>query len=263
MDSAEDRDSAERDGTAPGPAEGAPADPVPLPAGLARALEAPAAEPRFVTWRPGSDAREVPVSPSAPAEDAGEAARAEPDDPLAGFFYRPDEQVPTLLALGPAPARSERPGGAAGGARQEFLAFRLGAETYAVEMARVREVLRAPPVTEVPRAPEGVLGVITVRGDVVAVFDPRHALGLAGAVRPGGRIVIVDGGEGACGLLVDAVESVVRLPAGSLEAPPRGGGLPPDCLVGVGRDRERLFTVLDVAALLRRGGAEGSARDGR
>jgi purine-binding chemotaxis protein CheW len=100
-----------------------------------------------------------------------------------------------------------------------------------------------------------VLGVITVRGEVVAVFDPRGRLGLPRAApSEGGRVIIVDDGGGPCGLLVDAVASVVRLPRGAIEARPQGiGGASADCLEGIGRDRDRLFTVLSVAALLKPG----------
>jgi chemotaxis signal transduction protein len=62
----------------------------------------------------------------------------------------------------------------------------------------------------------------------------------------------VDDGAGPCGLLVDGVASVVRLPRGAIEARPQGiGGASADCLEGIGRDHDRLFTVLSVPALLK------------
>jgi purine-binding chemotaxis protein CheW len=58
---------------------------------------------------------------------------------------------------------------------------------------------------------------------------------------------------------VDAVASVVRLARSAVEPCPQGiGGASADCLAGIGRERGRLFTVLDLAALLRR--APGMAR---
>jgi purine-binding chemotaxis protein CheW len=126
-------------------------------------------------------------------------------------------------------------------------------------------VLKAPPITEVPRAPAHVLGVVTVRGEVVAVLDPRRRLGLRGALpAPGaGRVVIVDAGEGPCGLLVDAVASVVRLRPGAVEPCPQGlGGASAECLAGIGREGERLFTVLDLGALFRRAPAPAARRAG-
>jgi len=253
-------------------------------------IPAPAAEPlprqdaRFTTWRPGVGAppplpsnldAEVGI-PGAPARDLdftviGPAARAAvppppdlplpprahhtelPVDPLDEFFYRPDEAAPALPQLAPAPEVPEvEPEQMA---REEYLTFLLGAEEYAIAIERVRQVIKAPPVTEVPRAPAHILGVVTVRGEVVAVLDPRRRLGLPplAPAEPHGKVVIVDAGEGPCGLLVDRVASVVRLRPGSIEPCPQGiAGSRSEFLAGIGRVGERLFTVLDLGALLRR-----------
>src|SRR6266540_2527304 len=112
-----------------------------------------------------------------------------------------------------------------------------------------------PPVPPAPPAPGHVLGVVTVRGEVVAVVDPRRRLGLpcASLGEGEGKVVIVDAGEGSCGLLVDRVASVVRLRPGSIEPCPQGiAGQRSEFLAGIGRDGDRLFTLVDLAALLRR-----------
>ncbi len=243
-------------------------------------------EARFTTWRPGTDEppvfgkEELQPRPDPRGDDfafaAGVAAAAhaasapriplpprEPVDPLDGFFYRPDEEAPDVPQLGAAvePTADERGEGVA---REEYLTFLLGNEEYAVAIERVREVMRSPPITEVPRAPAPVLGVVTVRGEVVPVFDPRRRLGLAGV--PAGersRIVIVDAGEGPCGLLVDRVASVVRLRPGSIEQPPQGlSAVSAESLAGIGREGDRMFMVLDLGVLLRRGSEPRRGRDG-
>ena len=63
---------------------------------------------------------------------------------------------------------------------REYLAFEVGAEHYALPLPCVREIVRVPAVTEVPRAPSHVLGVISVRGAVTTVFDLRIKLRLRG-----------------------------------------------------------------------------------
>lgn len=191
----------------------------------------------------------------APAQPRGLEPPSTPadGDPLDEFFYRPDEPGPDLGSMAaPAQAAAAAPEPER---RVEYLTFLLGAEVYGVEIGRVREVMRSPPITEVPRAPADVLGVITVRGEVVAVFDPRARLGLPpSGPSEGGRVVIVDDGAGPCGLQVDAVASVVRLLPGAIESCPQGiGGAAADCLEGIGRDRDRIFTILSVAGLLRAG----------
>ncbi|WP_242394893.1 chemotaxis protein CheW, partial [Anaeromyxobacter oryzisoli] len=188
------------------------------------------------------------------ADGAAAAAPARSGSPLDAFFYRPDEEAPALPELGEVAAAVVGEAEPGAGALEEYLTFVLGAEEYGIAIARVREVLRAPPITEVPRAPADVLGVVTVRGEVVAVVDPRRRLGLppSPAAEGAGRVVLVEGEEGTFGLLVDRVASVVRLRPGSIEPCPQGiGGACADCLAGVGRDRDRLFTVLRAGALLR------------
>ncbi|HSN14894.1 MAG TPA: chemotaxis protein CheW, partial [Anaeromyxobacteraceae bacterium] len=213
---------------------------------------APSADGRFATWRPGSGPPPVEpdpdtyadratlapppdeTSPDVPARAVEPRTAAEPGpsgltpapipalptDPLDLFFYRPDEEAALLPTLGavaaeePVLQRPER--------LDEFLTFRLGKEEFAVAIDRVREVLRAPSITEVPRAPADVLGVVTVRGEVVPVIDARARLGVAADRGTGGRIVIVDAGEGPLGVLVDEVASVVRLPRGAIEPCPQG-----------------------------------------
>jgi purine-binding chemotaxis protein CheW len=243
------------------------------------------ADPRFTTWRPGAGppprlpgAAAPTCAPRAGGEEPAAAAPAAardprplatavreppaPADPLDDFFYHPGEAAPALPLLAPAAPVPDEPSPPL--AREEYLTFLLGEEEYAVAIGRVREVIKAPPVTEVPRAPAHVLGVVTVRGQVVAVLDPRRRLGLPPAA-PGerqGNVVIVDAGEGPCGLLVDRVASVARLPPGSIEPCPQGiAGPRSELLAGIGRAGDRLFTVLELGALLRRGARpEGPVR---
>jgi purine-binding chemotaxis protein CheW len=94
-----------------------------------------------------------------------------------------------------------------------------------------------------------------VRGEVIAVFDPRRRLGLPAAA-PGrtARVLVCDAGEGARALLVDAVTGVVRLPASAVEARPTGvGAASAEYIAGIGRERGRFFILLDLAAVLRDG----------
>jgi purine-binding chemotaxis protein CheW len=236
---------------------------------LAASLEGAQPGP-FRAWRPGSDPAPFPVAPGAPrprppsagprGPGVAPAPRRSAPDPLEEFFYRPDEDGSDVPDLGAAPA--EPAPAAAAPALLEYLTFLLGGEEYAVAIDGVREVIKAPPITEVPRAPAGILGVITVRGEVVVVFDPRRRLGLGASALPeGGRVIVVHGSDGACGLVVDAVEGVVRLPPGALEPCPQGlAAASAEAMVAIGHHRDRIFTVLDLGALVRRPGAAAEGR---
>jgi purine-binding chemotaxis protein CheW len=167
------------------------------------------------------------------------------------FLYRPDEVVGPFLELAPevgasAPAVEELP--------EEFLAFELATEIYAVPIAAVREILKVTHVTEVPRAQKNVIGLINVRGEMLPLFDVKVRLRLADAVpvvRSGAdlprqaRVVLMRDLAGDAGVLVDRVHGVVKLPLARLEAPPSLGA-DRNAIAGLARKDGVLFILLDV-----------------
>jgi purine-binding chemotaxis protein CheW len=124
-----------------------------------------------------------------------------------------------------------------GGRRVEYLAFVLAGETYAVQIAHVAEILRPPPITEVPRAPSTVLGVISVRGKLVTVVDLRRRFRLPESpIDRKTRVLLADAGGGEqIGLLVDEVHQVWRLSAEEIEPSGVLGGEQPAHIAGIGR----------------------------
>jgi len=142
-----------------------------------------------------------------------------------------------------------------GGRRVEYLAFVLAGETYAVQIAHVAEILRPPPVTEVPRAPANVLGVISVRGKLVTVLDLRKQLRLpAGPLDRKTRVLLADVGTGEqIGLLVDEVHQVWRLSAEEIEPSNVLGGEQPAHIAGIGRPegaKESILILLDLRPIV-------------
>ena len=133
-----------------------------------------------------------------------------------------------------------------GGKRVEYLAFVLAGETYAVQIAHVAEILRPPPVTDVPRAPANVLGVISVRGKLVTVLDLRKQLRLpAAAPDRKTRVLLADVGTGEqIGLLVDEVHQVWRLAADEIEPSNVLGGEQPAHIAGIGRPAHAQGSIL-------------------
>jgi purine-binding chemotaxis protein CheW len=198
------------------------------------------------------------MDPRKPASDAPAAAAGPPPDPLQEFFWQEGEVVPDVPDLGASLPVAPRPVPAV---RREFIAFRLGAEAYAFEIDRVREILRAPVLTEVPRSPAEVAGVILVRGEVVTVHDPRRRLGLPGAPGDGARVIVCDADGERVGLLVDGVSQVLRLAPQDIEAPTQGlASIDPEYIAGVGRDQGHIYILLDLEALIASGAAREPAR---
>ena len=106
---------------------------------------------------------------------------------------------------------------------RQLLTFDLDGAAYALPVERLREIGRPRATTPMPRAPQEVLGVISLRGEIVQVIDLRRRLGLpvAEPTRTSRIIVVHAGEDGVAGLLVDAVREVVRLPGDALR--PSGG----------------------------------------
>jgi purine-binding chemotaxis protein CheW len=141
-----------------------------------------------------------------------------------------------LLLKHRAGRRAARRAGEAG-KRTEYLAFGLAGETYAVRIAQLAEILRPPPITEVPRAPATVIGVISVRGKLVTVLDLRRRLRLVEApIDRRSRILLVESGAGEqIGLLVDEVQQVWRLALDEIEPASVLGGDQAVHIAGIGR----------------------------
>ena len=105
--------------------------------------------------------------------------------------------------------------------RRGVLTFAVGGEVYGVEILSIREIIKLREITEVPRAPRFLLGVVTVRGLVLPVLDLRLRLKLdAPELSRSARILVVAHKGERYGLLVDEVRGVVRFADNQIEPPP-------------------------------------------
>jgi purine-binding chemotaxis protein CheW len=136
------------------------------------------------------------------------------------------------------------------------LTFVVGGEHFGVPLGRTREIIKLREITEVPRMPRFLLGVVSVRGVVIPVIDLRLRLRIeATPLTRAARIVIVTVDNEPFGLLCDAVAGVVRLPEAQLEATPASLGSGEGGFIdGIGRfnagRRERLVALFNLATLV-------------
>lgn len=139
-----------------------------------------------------------------------------------------------------------------GDALLEYLCFRVSQELYAVNIMEIKEIIKPREWTEVPRAPHFVSGVISLRGVIIPVFDMRKRLGLPQVQACGKeRIVVVRDGESFCGILVDEVVQVVRIPVTSIESAPAVlEGIDRDFVLGIGRHEEKMLILLSLEHIL-------------
>ncbi len=142
-------------------------------------------------------------------------------------------------------------GGRSGAARNvvQVAAFTLASERYAVEVGFVREVVRLAELTLVPGTPDFVMGLTTLRGEVLAIFDLRRLLGVpVRGVTDLSRVVVLGAERAEFGVLADTIIGLVDLDVGEVLEPAAS-------LVGRGRSLVRGVTrdalvLLDGAALL-------------
>lgn len=134
----------------------------------------------------------------------------------------------------------------------QYLTFVLGGEVFALGILAIKEIIEYSDLTTVPMTPEYVRGVINLRGAVVPVLDllVRFAR-QPSPVTKRTCIVIVEinaGGERHdIGLVVDAVNAVLDIPAGDIEPPPGfGATVRTEYIQGMAKVNNRFVILLDV-----------------
>ena len=144
-------------------------------------------------------------------------------------------------------------------ATRQFATFSLDGLLFGIEVGRIQEVLSYQEMTPVPLAPPDVLGLINLRGQIVAAVDLRRRLGLS-ARAPGQRPVnvVVRDDNDVISLLVDEMGEVVEVGEESFELPPETMDRDSRVLIrGVHKLGRRLMHVLDAEQVIKRPPVEG------
>lgn len=139
--------------------------------------------------------------------------------------------------------------------RREWLTFCLGNEVYALDINGVAEIIKPRDMTEIPRVPEFLLGIISLRGLIIPVFDLKRRLRLGAAVETAtSRIIVCQNKDLTAGLLVDSITQVVRIAERNIEPPPTMmPDLDVDLVEGVGRHQGSFLILLNLDGILRAG----------
>jgi len=134
----------------------------------------------------------------------------------------------------------------------QWVTFHLEEEKYGVPVQQVKEVLRYSEITPVPGAPDYVLGIINLRGNVVTILDTRKRFALAPReVDDDTRILILEVAEQTVGILVDSVSEVMRLRASEIETAPNvGNDESSKYIQGVASRDSHLLILVDLDKLL-------------
>jgi purine-binding chemotaxis protein CheW len=134
---------------------------------------------------------------------------------------------------------------------RQYLTFRLGDETFGVNVAKVREILDFTSITKVPKTPDFMRGVINLRGSVVPVVDMKLKFGMEETRKTVDTCIIVlevtiEGETTIVGALADSVEEVLEMEPEQIEPPPRiGMKLNIEFINGMGKIGEEFVIILD------------------
>ncbi|NBN93898.1 MAG: chemotaxis signal transduction protein CheV [Betaproteobacteria bacterium] len=149
----------------------------------------------------------------------------------------------------------------AGSNRMELLLFGIGTpEIFAINVFKVREVTKTPPITLTPNMPEGVEGVISLRGNIIPVLKLAHFLDRDGiADCSGSTMMVTEYSRRTQGFLVDSVDRIVRVDWESVRAP-EGLMARSDGLVTAMTElpEGHLVSILDVEQILATAFGEGT-----
>lgn len=118
----------------------------------------------------------------------------------------------------------------------DVLSFLLDNRRFAVELLRVREVVRQPVLAVIPGVPDMFVGLLVLRGQPVVVADLRPLLGLAGRpMTPPAAVVVIDGPPAPLGLAVDDMPRVEAIRARDMLPPPPDLAAPGSIVVALAR----------------------------
>ena len=138
----------------------------------------------------------------------------------------------------------------------KHLTFTLAEEEYGIGILKIKEIIGMMPVTQIPRTPEFVKGVINLRGKVIPVMDLRRRFGMENMDYTDRTCIIVvemAGGSGTVltGIVVDSVSEVLTIKTEEIEeAPSFGGSLDTEFILGMAKTKDSVKILLDIDRVL-------------
>jgi purine-binding chemotaxis protein CheW len=134
----------------------------------------------------------------------------------------------------------------------ELASFFVGDALCGMDILKVQEINKLIEMTRVPQAPEYVLGILNLRGEIVTIVDLGKKLGLKSTeMSDKTRNIIVSSNGEHIGLMVEQISDVVQAEWEKVEPPPANiGGVQGKYFTGVFKTEDRLIGILDVEKVL-------------
>jgi purine-binding chemotaxis protein CheW len=139
----------------------------------------------------------------------------------------------------------------------KYLTFNLQAESYGIDVLKVREIIRLTTITAVPQMPAHIRGVINLRGKIIPVMDLRVRFEFSSAANTDQTCIVVvqvklpEGKSTQMGLVVDGVEEVINISENDIEETPSfGGQICTDYIIGIAKVKSFVKTLLDIDGIV-------------
>jgi len=135
----------------------------------------------------------------------------------------------------------------------QLVGFVIGDEEYAVPILSIQEIIKPISWTRVPQVPKYVLGVFNLRGSVIPLIDLRTKFGLSPKKQSEDtRFIVMRNGDDVAGFVIDRLTMAIRIKKENVGPPPDTVSGDDTIIEGVGKQADRIITILKVDKLLKR-----------
>jgi len=136
-----------------------------------------------------------------------------------------------------------------------LITFRVGPETFVLDIMAVRQIITYAGSTSVPTAPDFVEGIIVLRNEVIPIIDLRDRLYPQLKERVEQPLVLIThSSAGMIGLKVDEVRRIVNVSSDELlPPPPLVRGIRGELLIAVIKQEAEIYLLIDLENLLTAG----------
>ena len=135
----------------------------------------------------------------------------------------------------------------------QLVGFIVGEEEFAIPILSIQEIIKPISCTRVPQTPTYILGVFNLRGSVIPLIDLRARFGLTPQKHSEEtRFVVMKSGDDVAGFVIDRLTEAIRMPKRDIGPAPETVSDADTMIDGVGKQSDRIVTILKVRKLLDR-----------
>jgi len=136
---------------------------------------------------------------------------------------------------------------------EQLVLFLLDKEEYAIEIMKVKEIIRVSQIVTVPNCEAYIEGVVSIRNNLLPIINLRTYFGMEHLdTNDHTRILVVDMGDFTAGIMVDKISEVLRVPISIIQPPPKFSTQSGEQLKGVAKlnNGKRIILMLELSKLI-------------